>query len=259
MPGIGRRREELQEADLVVVEPAQHAGERLQRVAVEADHEEGDHLDAARAQLREILAEAARAIELLRHRRQALLRQALEADRQHARARAGHQIEELRIARHVDRGLAHPLDAQRDQGAQHLLGGLGVRERIVVHEEEAARAEGRHALRLGDELVHRTRPEGALIVGLHRAVLAGMRAAAREEDGPEEVHAVEPAAAEGVGLEQRQRPGIDLGQAAQVVPARRAVDAAAASGLEIREDLGPDVLGLACDDRVGVRAATRRA
>src|SRR5262249_62366291 len=44
----------------------------------------------------------------------------------------------------------------------------------------------------------------------------------------------------------------DLGQVAQVVPAWRAVDATAAPGLEIREDLGPHVLGLPGDDRVGV-------
>src|SRR5215813_14055530 len=51
-------------ADPVVVQPTQHVGEGLERIAVEADHEQRDDLDAAGAQPGEVLLEAARTVEL---------------------------------------------------------------------------------------------------------------------------------------------------------------------------------------------------
>src|SRR4029453_10156419 len=92
---------------------------------------------------------------------------------------------------------------------------------------------------VGDEPPPRPRPERPPVVRLHRAVLAGMGAPPREEHRPEEVHAVEPAGAEGVGLEQGQAPRIDGGKVAQVVPALGAIDALRAPRLAIGQEGGP--------------------
>ena len=93
-------------------------------------------------------------------------------------------------------------------------------DRVVVEEQDAVGAERLDGPQVLDHLVDRPRAEAALVVGLHGAVLAGMRAAAREDDRPVEVHAVEPARLEGVVLEQRQRRVVDARQVAQAVPLR---------------------------------------
>src|SRR5213080_2820620 len=164
-----------------------------------------------RAELLDVLPEAARAVEALGDRGEALLGEALEADREDARAGACDQVEQLRVARHVDGRLAHPLHPARDQTAEELLRLLGVRDRVVVQEEKAARAEGAEVAHVLEHVVDRARAEAPVVVGLDGAVLARVRAAAREEDRPEEILAVEPARAKGVGLEQRQAPPVDGG------------------------------------------------
>src|SRR5439155_8680657 len=196
---------------------------------------------AAGTQAPDVLGEAARAVEALADGGEALLGEALEADREDRGAGAGGQVEELGVAGDVDRRLADPPDAERDQAAEELLGLLGPRHRVVVQEEETAGADRAEAPDVLEDVVDRPRTIGAVIVALDRAVLARVRAAAREEDRPEEVHAVEPARAEGLGLQQRQRPGVDGGKVAEVVPALGAVDTARAAGLQVREDVGPHV------------------
>src|SRR4029453_7986893 len=103
---------------------------------------ERDHLDAARAELLDVLGKPARAVEALADRGQALLGDALEADREHAGARAGGEVEEFGVAGDVDGCLAHPLHALRDEATEELLGLLGARDRVVVEEEQALAAEG---------------------------------------------------------------------------------------------------------------------
>src|SRR4029453_19659759 len=127
---------------------------------------------------------------------------------------------------------------------------------ITVHEQEG-RAPGRGGpLPLGDELLYGPRAERPPVVGLYRAVLAGMRTATGEEERPEEVHAIEPAAREGVGLEKRQAPGVDLGEVPQIVPALGPVDALRPTRREVGQHMRPHVLRLAGYD--GVRVRERR-
>src|SRR5207245_1015644 len=129
----------------------------------------------------------------------------------------------------------------RDQAAEELLRLLGTRDRVVVEEEKAARAEGAEVAHVLEHVVDRARAEAPVVVGLDGAVLAWVRAAAREEDRPEEILAVEPARAEGVGLEQRQAPPVDGGEVREVVPALGAVAAARAPGREVGEHVLRDV------------------
>src|SRR5437867_1811750 len=82
-----------------------------------------------------------------------------------------------------------------------------------------ARTEGAELRDVGQHVVDRAGAEGPPVVGLDRAVLAGVGAAAREEDRPEEVLPVEPTRAEGFGLEEREAPPVDRRQVPEVVPA----------------------------------------
>ena len=52
-----------------------------------------------------------------------------------------HEIQQLVVACDVDGELPDPLDVERDQTAEELLGGRRPRDRVVVEEEEAVRAE----------------------------------------------------------------------------------------------------------------------
>src|SRR5207247_818518 len=83
---------------------------------------------------------------------------------------------QLGITRDVDRHLADPLHVERDQPPEQLLRLSRPGDRVVVEEEEPTRAERAELLDVGDDVVDRPRPEGAVVVGLDRAVLAGMRA-----------------------------------------------------------------------------------
>src|SRR5690606_41786868 len=85
--GIRRRREQLDDRDLVLPEELDRPREDAGVLAVEADHDERDHLDAALAQLLEVLGVAARTVEALLQAFEDRCVDALETDRERDAAR----------------------------------------------------------------------------------------------------------------------------------------------------------------------------
>jgi hypothetical protein len=161
-------------------------------------------------------------------------------------------IDKLTQPLRVDSALARPLQAQRNHGAEQLLGSFRMPDRIVVEKQDAAGSERFDGLQVVDHLTNWAGAEAALVVRLHGAVLTRVGAAAREDHGPVKVHAVQPARLEGFVLEQGERGVLDARQFAEVVPRGGSVDAAAAAGGEVGQHIGPHELGLAGDDSIGV-------
>src|SRR5207248_7175929 len=141
----------------------------------------------------DVLAKPRRLIEVLTHAGEALLVDAFEADREADAAAPRREVEELGVARDVDRRLRRPFYFERDHRAEELFRLLGVRDRVVVEEEDAVTAVTLDRAEIRHHVVDRPRAIRALVVRLHRAVLTGMRTAAREDHWPMEVHAIERA------------------------------------------------------------------
>jgi hypothetical protein len=112
---------------------------------------------------------------------EASLVQAFEPDRQARAPGTGGEIEQLGVARDVDRRLTRPFYLVGDHRAEELLRVLRPRDRIVVEEDDARTSEAADLLDVGEHVVHRPGAVAPAVVGLHRAVVARMRAAPGEQ------------------------------------------------------------------------------
>ena len=169
----------------------------------------------------------------------------LEADREKKAAALRGEIEELLVLGDLDRALAAPAHPFRGQRAEQLLRVTPVGDRVVVHEQDVARAPGAHPREIAQHLADRPHAVGRLVELGDAAVLAAEPAAARDVQRELEVVVAVHLFAHQLGAPERQVVEVRLGEPAQVVLPAPFVDALAEyAALEIGQQLGPGVLGL---------------
>lgn len=238
---LGVRHQDVEggEGEPILDGPFDGGADRIDRVVVVAEGERGPRLEAVAAERRDgagVPVEAGQ-VRALVHLAQVLGIRALEPDDIPQAAARHEEFHELRVSDLVDARLGDPADPERDESLQERLGGLGIGDEVVVDEEEVAPRLGPD---LGHHLLHGARVDVVVEVRPDRAELAAIPAAAAEleEREGEVAFALEKVAA---------RPAAGLRRADRGVVPR-----AEPPVVRVRDHLGPERLGVAREDRVGV-------